>query len=328
MTDPPPTPSNPLNAPAAVAIRSSFNSRERATGGDTSDVDGHHRDLHVTPAPAAVVRAAQLTAPLRERPEAAAVLCDIDGTLAPIVRDPADAAVPAKTRDALGELVRRYALVACVSGRRAVEARRLVGLAELAYAGNHGLEVLRPGAEEANLDPAIDSETGAARSFLLGRGAADIRGAGLRLEDKGPIQALHWRAATDQEASERLAREIAAEAREAGLEPHWGRKVLEIRPVAEIDKGTAVRRLLDGGQVELALFAGDDRTDLDAFRALRSLVATGDLRGAVCIGVASDEAPPELTAEADAVVPGTGGFLDVLRALAAPPGGASEPRSS
>jgi trehalose 6-phosphate phosphatase len=96
--------------------------------------------------------------------------------------------------------------------------------------------------------------------------------------------------------------------------------VLEIRPVTAIDKGTAVRRLLDGGKVELALFAGDDRTDLDAFRALRSLVAAGDLRDAVCIGVASEEGPPELPAESDAVVPGTAGFLDVLRALAAPRG--------
>ena len=267
-------------------------------------------------------RAAQLIAPLREHPEASAVLCDIDGTLAPIVRDPGDAAVPAQTRDALRAVARRYALVACVSGRRAIEARRLVGLDELAYAGNHGLEVLRPGAEGAVLDPAIEDRSDAARSFV-DRRAATIRGAGLRLEDKGPIQALHWRAADDQGSAERLAREIAAEARDAGLEPHWGRKVLEVRPAAPIDKGTAVRRLLDGHDVELALFAGDDRTDLDAFRALRSLAGAGDLRAAVCIGVASDEAPPGLTAEADALVPGTGGFLTVLGALAAPGGEAS-----
>src|SRR5919204_6739655 len=164
--------------------------------------DGRHRHLHVTPASAEVERAAQLIAPLRERPEASAVLCDIDGTLAPIVRDPGEAAVPAQTRDALRAVARRYALVACVSGRRAIEARRLVGLDELAYAGNHGLEVLRPGAEGASLDPAIDSETGAARSFLLGRWAADIRGAGLRLEDKGPIQALHWRGGTPPEGAQ------------------------------------------------------------------------------------------------------------------------------
>jgi trehalose-phosphatase len=280
----------------------------------------------VTPASAEVERAAQLIAPLRERPEASAVLCDIDGTLAPIVRDPGDVAVPAQTRDALRAVARRYALVACVSGRRAIDARRLVGLDELAYAGNHGLEVLRPGAEEAVLDPAIEDQRDAARWFVLDRGLAAIRGTGLRLEDKGPIQALHWRAAADQGAAERLAREIAAEARDAGFDPHWGRKVLEIRPAAPIDKGTAVRRLLDGFDVELALFAGDDRTDLDAFRALRSLAAAGDLRAAVCIGVASEEAPTGLTAEADALVPGTGGFLAVLNALA-PHGEASEARA-
>ena len=279
----------------------------------------------MTLAPAEAERAAQLIAPLRERPEVSAVICDIDGTLAPIVRDPGDAAVPAQTRGALRAVARRYALVACVSGRRAIEARRLVGLDELAYAGNHGLELLRPGAGEATLDPAIEDETGAARSFVLDREPA-IGDAGMRLEDKGPIQALHWRAAPDSQTAERRAGEIAAEARDAGLEPHWGRKVLEIRPAVAIDKGTAVRRLLDGRDVELALFAGDDRTDLDAFRALRSLAAAGDLRAAVCIGVASEEAPPELSAEADAMVPGTGGFLAVLGGLA-PDGEASEARS-
>jgi trehalose 6-phosphate phosphatase len=279
----------------------------------------------VTLVSAEVEKAAQLIAPLREHPEVSAVICDIDGTLAPIVRDPGDAGVPPQTRDALRVVARRYALVACVSGRRALEARQLLGLDELAYAGNHGLELLRPGAGEAIVDPAIEGKTDAARSFVLDREPV-TGGAGMRLEDKGPIQALHWRAAADQETAERLAREIAAEARNAGLEPHWGRKVLEIRPAVPIDKGTAVHRLLDGCEVELALFAGDDRTDVDAFRALHSLAAAGDLRAAVCIGVASEEAPPELSAEADAMVPGTGGFLAVLGALA-PEGEASEARS-
>src|SRR5919109_166175 len=121
--------------------------------------DGRHRHLHVTPASAEVERAAQLITPLRERPQASGVLCDIDGTLAPIVRDPADAAIPAEAREVLRAMARRYALVACVSGRRAIEARRLVGLDELAYAGNHGLELLRPGAEEAILDQAIEGQT-------------------------------------------------------------------------------------------------------------------------------------------------------------------------
>jgi trehalose 6-phosphate phosphatase len=256
--------------------------------------------------------------PLRAEPSRSAILCDVDGTLAPIVGDPGSAAVPAETREALRALTGRYALVACVSGRRAVEARALVGVGELTYAGNHGLELLAPRAAEAVVDPVVTERVLAARDFVHELEAAALYGAGLRLEDKGPIQALHWRGVADDEAAERQAGEIAAAAQDAGLEPRWGRKVLEIRPAVEIDKGTAVKRLLAGQRIERALFAGDDRTDLDAFRALRSLVAAESLIGAACIGIGSAEAPAELSEQADAVVGGTEEFRGVLRALAEP----------
>ena len=87
----------------------------------------------------------ELLAPLRRDPGSAAILLDVDGTLAPIVDRPDDAEVPAETRDLLAELARRYALVAAVSGRPALEARRIVGLEEIAYSGNHGFELLLPG---------------------------------------------------------------------------------------------------------------------------------------------------------------------------------------
>jgi len=272
----------------------------------------------LTAQPVVAARISQLIAPLRDDPASAAVLCDVDGTLAPIVGDPDDAAVPAQTRETLRELAGLYALVGCVSGRRAVEARRLVGVDELAYAGNHGLELLGPGAEQAIVDPAVEEAARAVRAFVLELEAAALSRAGLRLEDKGPIQALHWRGAADEEAAEKRARLIAAQARQAGLEPRWGRKVLEIRPASGTDKGTAVERLLSEQRIEQALFAGDDRTDLDAFRALRSLVDGGTLRGAVCIGIGSDEAPPELSEQADAIVAGPEEFVGVLRALAEP----------
>lgn len=267
---------------------------------------------------------AELTAPLRNAPREAAVLFDVDGTLAPIVDDPAEASVPAPTREALRALARRFALVACVSGRRAAEARRLVGVDELAYAGNHGLEVLGPGDREPVLDPALGDRGRAASDFVAGLGPEELGAAGLRVEDKGPIQALHWRRASDPGGAEHRAREVAERAMRVGLEPRWGRKVLELRPTVGIDKGTAVRRLLDRDDLEVALFAGDDRTDLDAFRALHELREDGSLAVAVCIGIASDEAPPELAAAADAVLAGPGELVEMLSALSGegPEGGA------
>src|SRR5436189_241417 len=139
MIVPPPTPNNPLNAPAPVAITASFRTRSRATGGDTSAREGAIRRrfpgpparVRVTAAPAVAGKLARLIAPLRNGPRESAVLFDVDGTLAPIVHDPDDAAVPEATRAALSELARRFGLVACVSGRRAAEARRLVGVMEL-----------------------------------------------------------------------------------------------------------------------------------------------------------------------------------------------------
>ena len=272
----------------------------------------------MTEAPGIAPGIAGLIAPIRAEPRSAAVLCDIDGTLAPIVPDPEDAAVPGEAREVLSELAGRYALVACVTGRRALEARGIVGVEELTYSGNHGLELLRPGAADPELDPAIADGARRAREFILDLDAADVSAAGLRLENKGPIQALHWRLAEDGERARAQAQRIAAAAAAAGLVPHWGRKVLEVRPVADIDKGTAAERLVEEAGAEVALFGGDDRGDLDAFAALRSIAASGRLRAAVCVGVSSDEAPAELTEQADAMVDGTTGFLELLRALAEP----------
>ena len=91
--------------------------------------------------------------------------------------------------------------------------------------------------------------------------------------------------------------------------------VLELRPLATVDKGIAVRRLVGESGVDAALFGGDDRTDLDAFAALRALAGEGTLATAVCVGVASEEGPEEIRSQADLVVDGPAGFLDLLRAL-------------
>ena len=89
---------------------------------------------------------ARLVAPLRAQPRRGAVLCDIDGTLAPIVAAPEDARVLPEALAALERLTTRYALVGCVTGRPAAEARTLVPVEAVAISGNHGLEVWRDGA--------------------------------------------------------------------------------------------------------------------------------------------------------------------------------------
>ena len=257
-----------------------------------------------------------LIAPLREDPDHSAVLTDVDGTIAPIVADPAEAGVPEETRRVLRELAKRYALVGCLSGRRALDARRVVGLDELAYSGNHGFELLLPGDDEVRPDPSLDGHEEDASRFVNALDRSDLERAGLRIEDKGAIVALHFRGAPNEAEAESLVQEIASEAEWEGLVPHRGRKVLEIRPNVAINKGIAVAALIPARPISHAFYGGDDRTDLDAFAALRTLNADGELDTAACIAVASEESPPEVSEAADLTVPGLEGYGRVLEALA------------
>lgn len=254
--------------------------------------------------------------PLRANPARAAILTDVDGTLAPIVARPEQAAVPQRASELLEALSARFALVGCISGRQALQAQRLVGVDGIAYAGNHGLELLLPEDEGPRLDPALAGQERGAAEFVAALDPAELASAGLRLEDKGPIQSLHWRGAVDERSAEAHAHEIAAEAGRAKLEPRWGRKVLELRPIGGGGKDAAVAALLATDGVTAAIYAGDDRTDLDAFRRLRELRDEGSLEAAVCVGVVSPEAPPELAEEADLFVDGPGGWLAILEELA------------
>ncbi|HEX5820700.1 MAG TPA: trehalose-phosphatase [Solirubrobacterales bacterium] len=257
----------------------------------------------------------RLLGPLVGDPSRSAILTDVDGTIAPIVLNPEDAAVPERTRDLLRSLAERYALVGCLSGRRALDARRIVGLDELAYSGNHGFELLLPGDDEVRPDPSLDGHEGDAPRFVEGLDRSELERVGIRTEDKGAIVGLHWRGAENDGAAESLAHEIASEAEWQGLVPHHGRKVLEIRPNVAINKGIAVAALLASRPVDNALYGGDDRTDVDAFTALRTLRGDGKLEATACIAVASDESPPEVAREADLTVDGPEGFVHVLEAL-------------
>jgi trehalose 6-phosphate phosphatase len=234
-----------------------------------------------------------LLAPLVEAPDRTALVFDVDGTLSPIAPRPELAAVPEETRTELRRLVERYALVACLSGRAGLDARRLVGVDGIEYVGNHGLE-LHPHARS------------------LATAIARFRDSvGTPVEDKGVSLAYHYREAEDEDAARAELEGVAQSALLAGLEPRWGRKVLEVRPRVEADKGTALRWLIDRAHVSRALYAGDDTTDIDAFRGL----SEAGLEHAVRIAVASDEGPPELREAADLVVSEPKELVEVLRQL-------------
>ncbi len=259
---------------------------------------------------------AETLAPLTRDPSAAALFFDVDGTLSPIAPRAEDAHVPERTSRLLGALARRYGLVACVSGRSASEARRLVGVGGIAYAGAHGAELIEPGAASATVMPAFASWTDRIRRFATERDERDLRLLRIRIEDKGPIAAFHWRGVPDEDAARTRLEGVAQEAEAEGYATHWGRKVLEVRPPVPFDKGQAVTALVREAGARAALYGGDDATDLDAFAALDQLLAADELDHAVRVCVASAEGPPAIAERADLVVEGTDGFRDVLSALA------------
>ncbi len=225
-------------------------------------------------------------------PRQAALFLDVDGVLAPIVDRPEDARVPDGTRAELVRLSGRYGLVACVTGRPTAAARAIVGVPELTYAGEHGLE----------LDPAAGAWAERIRGF-----AAEI--AWPELESKPFSVAFHYRTAVDPDEARARLEPVAAAALDAGLRPRWGRMVLEVLPPLDASKGAAVRALLEQTGLRRALYAGDDTTDLDGFAALDGLDA------AVRVAVVSPEGPPELGRRADVIVGSTDAFVELLRAL-------------
>jgi trehalose 6-phosphate phosphatase len=253
--------------------------------------------------------------PIRADPTRSAVLLDIDGTLAPIVRHAADAHVPEATRSLLIQIAGRYRVVGCVSGRRASTARQIVAIGTIAYVGNHGGELLRPRATRPEVDPELAQWTERVREFAARAYTAELQRLRVRSEDKDAIAAFHWRGAPDEAVAEQAVREIARRAEAEGFAVHWGRKVLEVRPPVALDKGLGITALLRGGEARAAVYVGDDTTDLDAFRGLRALVESGGLESALCVAVSSDEAPPGLAAEADLTVDGPGGVRELLEAL-------------
>jgi trehalose 6-phosphate phosphatase len=259
---------------------------------------------------------AETLRPFTEDPARAAIFCDIDGTLAPIVRRPEESHVREETSRLLGRLARTYGCVACVSGRPVAEARRLVGVGAITYAGSHGAEILFPGTQRPTIPSAFASWQGRVRRFVTDReNLRELKQLRIRIEDKGPINAFHWRDVPDESAAETWLQGVAQEAQAEGFDIHWGRKVLEIRPPVPVDKGQAVRTIVESTGVGAALYGGDDVTDLDAFSALDSLAAEGILEATLRVGVRSDEGPAAIVERADLVVDSVPGMVDVLAAL-------------
>ena len=242
------------------------------------------------------------------------IFSDIDGTLAPMVQDPAAAAISPRAKDLLERLMERGAKVALVSGREIEAARRIAGIEGAAYAGNHGLHLWLDGREETT--EAVQAYVAQARHVL--RRIGTIRYPGVSVEDKGPVLAFHYRNAADEtEARKAIMSTIERVGAANNFGVYEGRKVIELRPPLEINKGTAIVHLAERLGVRSAIAIGDDMTDVDMFLGIEAL-RRGGLPGA-SVAVWSDEASPDLLEATDYSVSGVPGvewlLAEVLTAL-------------
>jgi len=242
--------------------------------------------------------------PWRADPTTSGVLLDFDGTLAPIVADPAAARPLEGVHEALTALVSRYRLVAVISGRPARFLADQLPVAHLERWGSYGLERVVDGAVE--LTP--DAQPWQAVVAAVAARARESGPPGVGVEDKGVSVTLHFRGAPEQSARVRAFAE--REASSTGLIVHEARMSVELRPPLAVDKGSVVERLVSAAGVSKACFIGDDLGDVAAFRALDRLPV------ALRVAVRSDESPPELLAAADLIVDGPAGVRELLRSLA------------
>ena len=206
------------------------------------------------------------------RSEKTLVLLDYDGTLAPIADTSEEALFPLRAKAALQRLlpIPRYR-VSIISGRAVEDVAAMVGLEDMIYAGNHGLEILYPGGrwvhpEAARLKAKLAEVTKRLKDEL-----GHIPG--LLIEDKGVTVSIHYRLVVGD-----LQEEIMPRVRKV-LHPFVtyfrlteGKKVLEVRPKISVHKGTviySIAHLLNAKEQDVIIYIGDDETDEDAFAALK-----------------------------------------------------------
>jgi trehalose 6-phosphate phosphatase len=242
---------------------------------------------------------------------------DIDGTLSPIVDTPDTATVTPLCHRYLQEISQRVDVVAAISGRAPEVARRLVGLEELVYIGNHGLSWWQQGREETLAEAVPYQATVREAKKKL---AARLDLPGLLLEDKGPILALHYRLCADRQAARVAILDALAPWETQGLRIQQGRLVFELGPPLDINKGTALTHLMETYRLGGVLYLGDDLTDVEAFKVLRHWREEGKVSGAA-VAVANPESGPKVMEEADYWVDGIPGVEWLLGAIATVVGG-------
>lgn len=207
-----------------------------------------------------------------------ALLLDYDGTLAPIAEHPDLAVIPTETKKVLERLANVSTVnIAIISGRGLDNVKEMVGVSNITYAGNHGLEILHP--DGTRFVHPVPSEYESQLRNLLQALQERCCHDGAWIENKGVIFTYHYREVPNDKRNE-LVTEAKAIFQKFGFKPSEAKCAIEARPPVKWDKGRAsiyiLRSLygLDWQDGVRVLFAGDDNTDEDAMRALKGMAVS------------------------------------------------------
>ena len=201
-----------------------------------------------------------------------------------------------------------------LTGRSVTDAQRIIGLSSVAYAGNHGVEWLYNGI--AYVDPQAERYVRQVHSLagVLQQRLKSL--AGIVMEDKGPSISIHYRLSRAQvEARERILEVVTQVPESRGLRVREGKMVVELRAPVDLDKGTALRWMVEDRKLRSALAIGDDLTDVDGFRALTQIKHESDFRG-FNVAVLGPNTPGEVLVAADYHLPSIEGVEVFLTLLA------------
>ncbi len=248
---------------------------------------------------------------LKERQEETGIFLDLDGTLSPLVDNPKEVEFAPATQETLQSLSMTFGAVVIVSGRSATTLQRIVRLPSLTYVGNHGLEVVEKGERRILLPGDVAQRMRDVSEAL--ESAIDYDGVLLELKELS--HAIHYRRASDPKETRRLLLDRLRSLDLEGTRITEGKLLIQIRPDYPLNKGTAVQTISSERGIRRILYAGDDTTDLDAFRAVSSERRRGRLAGSLVVVVHSDT-PQELLKSADFAVAGVEEMQRLLRWLA------------
>ena len=251
---------------------------------------------------------------LQSRPSA--LLFDFDGTLSELTNEPDSATILPRSERVLHQLSNHVDIVGIVTGRAAHDVMTKLDASDLVIVGNHGLETYIHG-EHIEHDAGVQAKDAidAAMAEIRQRLERDKLIEGVLFENKRLSASIHYRQAPNQKQVGSvlvpLARRVAGE---HGLRLTEGKLIVELRPMADISKGTAVTFMVDEFDLKSAVFLGDDLTDVDGFIGLQTIRESGRIE-ASAVGVIGPDSHPKVAQTADLLLTGVDGVADFLEAL-------------